>query len=588
MTIRQTLARAFFWLLLGAIILSGVLSFIEFRRSLQTEIADNLQFGAGAVMQRIDTFLFSQFENMRVWRRLEIMQDIRVGDVDKRLSHFLSELRTGQGTVFQNLFCTDTSGRVVSASDPAAIGTEYGTDHHWLVVPGNGRAQVSLKPVHLRTGDSVTLRTPIADAFGRGKLGYLYAQLNWREVLRLLDDAVAREPRSILLLDDAGRIIGASQDLRARGFPTQLQLDAWSPADSHTAVRDGAALGYADVLVGEAVSTGYQHFTGLGWRVLMLEPTRLAFESIWRMLWIQLGLLLLTLAVAVWISRRLAARIARPIVTLTEFTRQFREDRKAQPLPLASTITEVGELNQAFTDMIEALEVSREQIVRAGKLAVVGEMAAIMAHEVRTPLGILRTSAQLLEAQPDLGERERELIAYITAETERLNRLVTLLLECARPRPPEFRPHDLHDIIQNVVNLLEAKAEKSGVRLLTELEAGDPVLACDREQLTQVFLNLILNALDFVPAQGRIAVRTLSTADELIVYVDDDGPGVAAELRGNIFDPFFSRREGGIGLGLTIVQQIVEVHQGRIQVTESPWGGARFDIRFNRQKQAEG
>jgi len=217
---------------------------------------------------------------------------------------------------------------------------------------------------------------------------------------------------------------------------------------------------------------------------------------------------------------------------------------------------------------------------------VVGEMAAIMAHEVRTPLGILRSSAQLLERQPHIGERERELIGYITSETDRLNRLVTLLLECARPRPPEFGPRDVHELVAAVMNLLAAKARKKQVRLTTALHARDPVLICDGEQLTQVFLNLVLNALDFVPEGGRVEIRTRDENGTLVISVLDDGPGVSAGLRARIFDPFFSRREGGIGLGLTIVQQIVQVHHAGIEVGASPWGGACFDIRFPRTPQA--
>ena len=99
----------------------------------------------------------------------------------------------------------------------------------------------------------------------------------------------------------------------------------------------------------------------------------------------------------------------------------------------------------------------------------------------------------------------------------------------------------------------------------------------------QVFLNLVLNALSFVGDGGRVGVSTHRDDEALWVSVADDGPGVPAELRQRIFDPFFSRREGGIGLGLTIVQQIVQAHGGEITVRESAWGGASFNLRFDQQ-----
>jgi signal transduction histidine kinase len=288
----------------------------------------------------------------------------------------------------------------------------------------------------------------------------------------------------------------------------------------------------------------------------------------------------LTLLAAGWVATRLAARIARPITGLTEFTRRYRKGEQARPLRAPATLSEVDELTQAYADMIEALERSREQIVRAGKLAVVGEMAAVMAHEVRTPLGILRSSAQLLERQPSLGEKERELTGFILSETDRLNRLVTTLLECASPRAPDFKPHDLHAIVGHVLDLLASRAQSKRVQLQRELTAPHAVLVCDREQLVQVFLNLVINALHFVPSGGHIVVATRNQGASILISVCDNGPGIPAELRERVFDPFFTRREGGIGLGLTVVQQIVQVHQGEIRATQSPEGGACFNILF--------
>ncbi len=583
MTIRNTLLRAFLGLVLGITLVMGALSFFEFRRSLQAEIADNLQFGASTVLQRIDTFLFAQFENLRIWRRLEIMQDIRVGDVDKRLAHFLADLREGQGSLFHTLLCTDLEGQVIATSTLSTTGISPPDVDHWRKVAGNGAAEILIQPIRAGQGDTVAIRATIPDTFGQGDLGYLYALLNWHEVLDLLDDAVGHDPRSVLLLDDDDQVIGLSQDLRRQFGNRALELGDWDiqALESSALIRDGAALGYASVLVGAATSTGYQHFPGLGWHVLMAEPTAEAFKPIWRLLWTMLALMLVTLSVAAGISWRLSQRIAQPLVGLTEFTRHFRKDEHSRPVTTGTAISEVAELDQAFVEMIEALEQSRAQIVRAGKLAVVGEMAAIMAHEVRTPLGILRNSAQLLERQPELTDKQRELIDFISSETGRLNHLVTLLLECARPRPPEFKPRDLHTIIESVIGLLTSRAEKRQVRLYTNLQAEHPLLACDGEQLTQVFLNLVINALDFVPDNGRIEIRTQNTPEGLLVSVLDDGPGIAPDQRIRIFDPFHSRREGGIGLGLTIVQQIVQVHHADIQVTNSPWGGARFDIRFH-------
>ena len=580
-TIRQVLLRAFLALVVGSVVTVGAVSFVQIRQALQAEIAHNMQFTAGAVMQRIDAFFFERLENIRVWRRLEVMQDIRVVDVDKRIARFLSDLRAGHGDLYQALLCTDKQGRVVAASDVSWLARSKRIEHAWITAPGE--TEVVLEPLEVGGGGVMALRTTIPDAFGGGELGYLYALLNWSEILDVLDEAVAGSTRNALLLDADGKVIAASAGLRQRKDIEGFNLADWRPRNvpDEVYLHGGALLGYDDLLVGGAASTGYQHFPGFGWRLLIVEPTDRAFAPVWRLLAAMLGLLLLTLALAGWIASRLAHRIARPITGLTDVTRRYRRGEHILPLAAPAAIAEVKELTQAYGEMIEALERSREQIVRAGKLAVVGEMAAIMVHEVRTPLGILRSSAQLLARQPHLDEKGRELTGFIISETDRLNRLVTLLLETASPRPPHFRPHNLNEIVDHALDLLAGKAEKKEVRLQRALSAAETMLTCDREQLIQVFLNLLINALHFAPVGGRIEVATHNRDGTLVASVADDGPGVPFDLRARIFDPFFTRREGGIGLGLTIVQQIVQAHHARISVGESAWGGASFDIEFD-------
>lgn len=581
MTTRSALFRLLFLTLLGTVMVVGALSFYQFRSALRSEIAGNLQFGASTVMQRIDTLLFSHIENMRVWSGLEVMQDIRVNDVDKRLSHFLSDLHAGQGNAYAALLCTDEHGRVVAASQPSLIGTAAPAWGVWRAISGPRLGGVSIAQAWDADGQGVMLRTPVPNAFSAGNIGYLYVVLDWRAVQALLDEAVDHGARGLLLVDASGHVIAASAALRESANVARLKLDWPLPAQGAASyVRDGGALGYGTLLVGVATSAGYQQFHGLGWHIVMMEPTSVSFGPIWRLLWVVLAVLVLTLLVGLWISSRLANRIALPIVALTDFTRSFRQRDAALPHLPATNISEIHELHRAYAEMIDALARSREQVVRAGKLAVVGEMAAIMAHEVRTPMGILRSSAQLLQRQPHLGEREHELIGFIFSETERLNRLVTLLLECARPTPPDFRPHDLHTIIDSVLGLLESRAENAGVTLSRSFAEQELVFSCDREQLMQVLLNLVLNALAFVGEHGRVQVLTRSDASVVSISVVDDGPGVPEALRQAIFDPFFSRREGGIGLGLTIVQQVVHVHGGEITVGESAWGGASFNLQF--------
>ena len=588
LSIRSAILRAFLILVIGAILLSAALSFYEFRRSLQAEIARNLRMSAEALVGRVDSFFFERLEDLREWYRLELFEDIRVGDVDKRLARLLSDLKAGHGDVYRLLYCTDLEGRVVATSDGQPAASPRAPAETEVKVPRAGTASVVLERL-VPSADGqqrVVLRAEVPSNLDGGRLGYLYAEVNWREVRRFLDEAVAGTDRTALLLGAHGRVIAAAGPLADAALAATggADLSPWRASHGQAQIRDGTPLGAGPLLVGEAASAGYQHFGGFGWHLLMVEPTEISFAPVWRLAWAILGVLLLTLVVAGWFALRLSARIARPIGELTAYARGLDLARAPSSPVVATSLAEVRDLSRAFGEMLEALAHAREHLIRAGKLAVVGEMAAIMAHEVRTPLGILKSSAQLLERRGDLSPADRELTAFIGSETERLNRLVTTLLECATPRPPEFHPHDLDAILAHVASLVGTRAEKRSIRLDVERGAVDPILACDREQMIQVFLNLVINAVQHVSDGGRVRLASADDDGAVLVQVEDDGPGILAVDRERVFDPFFTRREGGVGLGLTIVRQIVEAHDGTISVSHGRWGGACFTIRLRRTK----
>jgi signal transduction histidine kinase len=411
----------------------------------------------------------------------------------------------------------------------------------------------------------------IPDAVQQGQIGRLYANFEWREIVKILGKHLSPDSYA-LLIDADGRILANSENLDDKN----IQFTALANKLQLVTNASGQFLD-EDMLAGSARSEGYLTFTGYGWEVIILETRHSAFAKIWD-LWINiLEYLALTLFLAVIVSFWMSAQISKPIVRLAEFTRHFMQGVETIP-PQIKSSSEITELVTQFSLMINTLEQSRLDMVRVAKLAVIGEMAASMAHEVRTPLGILRSSAQMLQREAKLSEVGVEMTGFILSETQRLNELVTTLLECAKPRLPCLNPQDINRIISHTLDLVKVQAQTKSVKLLTRFNANDSIINCDRDQLTQVFLNLVMNAIQHVAEQGQIEISTQNEQERLSIWVCDNGVGITDANKTKIFDPFFTQRQDGIGLGLTVVQQIIIAHEGNISVTDNVSGGACFHI----------
>jgi len=584
-TIRRTLLVAFLLVGLTPSVILTYLAFVQTRDALQREIETSLEAQAATVSADVNHILFERLQNALSWNHLDVMQDIRVNDVDKRLSQFLAEVKTAYGGLYRDLYCVDLKGRVIASSNAQLIGTSVPSPQSWLTASlPNGTAMLGL-PQPTGGSDHLVLpiRAAILSADDDRPIGELVLLFDWQQIDQILDD-VERSGRSAVLLDSDGRAIAASIDLRQQGLPQRTAPMNWRPPEDRgngTVIRDGRPQYTGPVVIGFKHSLGFDHFSGLHWTTLVLQPSAAALASVHVMQLVFLGLLASTLLLTAMFSGLVAGRIARPIAQLTAFTRRFSLEHQLPPAPPV-TRGEVGELTEAFVKTVQDLDRSRQDFFRASKLAVAGEIAATMAHEIRTPLGILRSSAQVLLQEPGISAEGRELVGFIESETERINRLVSSVLDSANPRPPQLALHDMGAIAHACVVMLGPQARKRAVLIEDITGTGDLSIQCDVEQLTQVVLNLLLNAVQLLPPQGRVAVECREESNEVWIEVGDNGPGIPEADRLLVFEPFVSKRSGGLGLGLAVVKQIVVAHHGEIRIGESRCGGALFSIRFPR------
>ncbi|MDZ4063808.1 MAG: ATP-binding protein [Coriobacteriia bacterium] len=208
-----------------------------------------------------------------------------------------------------------------------------------------------------------------------------------------------------------------------------------------------------------------------------------------------------------------------------------------------------------------------EQLIRADRLAAMGELTAGVAHEVRNPLGIIRASVQLLEESECDEDRIRAASGVIKQEIDRLDKVIKALLDFGRPSKPMFVETDVESVLSDVVLFTNRFAKQADVVIEERFSAGLPLVHADPDQLKQVFLNLVTNAVQVMEESGgTIAIETGHVPGYVFVTVSDTGPGIPEEALGKVFDPFYSTRDEGTGLGLTMVHRIIDEHDGHIEV----------------------
>src|ERR1035437_201940 len=224
----------------------------------------------------------------------------------------------------------------------------------------------------------------------------------------------------------------------------------------------------------------------------------------------------------------------------------------------------------------------QQQLVQASKLGAVGELAAIVAHEVNNPLTGILGFAELLLSELPVDDPRREEAAVIRTEAVRARTIIKALLEFARPRPPQRIPTNLNELARTTLDLQRSRAEKARVEVIEEY-ADLPLLEVDADALKQVLLNLLNNSMQAMPHGGQLRVATRAEADGVAFVVADTGVGMDAETRSRIFTPFFSTwagSAGATGLGLSVSMRIVEGHHGTIEVESELGKGAVFTIRL--------
>lgn len=307
---------------------------------------------------------------------------------------------------------------------------------------------------------------------------------------------------------------------------------------------------------------------------------------LWSVAAVAIGLGVFALAFAIALQRV----VSRPLLALSDVTRHISQHGDYSVRVAKRSEDEIGQLTEAFNTMLHEIERRQAQLadaqaelVEKERLAAVGELAAVMAHEVRNPLCVVFSALEALRKR--LGTTEGDVSALINMageEAERLNRMVDDLLDFARPHTPRRQPTAIDRVIASAVEVATCSAPTHSIRFRAVIDPRLPQVPIDERMIRQVLINLLINAVQAMPAGGEISINAGATQHEgrpfARIEVVDDGPGMAEDITERVFQPFFTTKATGTGLGLAVVRRFVEAHSGQVAVRTVKGDGSTFTM----------
>jgi signal transduction histidine kinase len=282
----------------------------------------------------------------------------------------------------------------------------------------------------------------------------------------------------------------------------------------------------------------------------------------------------------------LAYFIQRPMVELQEKIARVGEGDLDVSVNFAKRNDEIGDLGRNFNHMVEQLRESREEIdrlhrtqmSRAEHLATLGELATGLAHEIRNPLAGIAGVIEIVGRDLPNTSPARAVVKDIRIEIAQINRILTDLLQTARPHPPEIQVSDLNTTVEHAVMLARQQVLSKPIKIELQKDPNLAKVEHDSDQIHQVILNLLLNSVQAIEGAGIVRVLLAAKKDKALISVTDSGRGISAEHLPFIFRPFYTTKGNGTGLGLSLARRIVEDHRGRIDVQSDVGRGTEFLI----------
>lgn len=552
-------------------------------KAIYKNIVKGLSSEVELLRDNVDARLFHLRNNASAWADLEVMDEVSTGDTGKRISHTLEELKTIYG-LSGEIHTINMDGVIISSTNRSYIGRK--TTAPWLNRLFSGAIiELDSHISEINGHKVITFGIPIRHhALKKRTIGGLIAEYEMKDI-------GMPSPPHAAIIDKNGEVITSST---GNSFLGKTRF--YVPSDEKNNI-----IFVPRYFIAVAKSKGYYDFKGFGWTVAIAEKERIVRKPIVRVEQATVFFGLLGISLIITLVSFLSSRSIRPIKELSRTAEEIAKTKNLSLRVESSRGDEVGRLADAFNYMIEEvnshinqIREMEEQMRRTESLSALGELSAGMAHEIKNPLGIIKSSADIIKEKSETDSQNGVLAAAISEEATRLAKILETFLQFARPRPPMMSPCRINEILERAVDLLSTDMSKGSIAISKRLDKTIPVIQSDLDQMYQVFVNIIINAIHAMPEGGRLEVATrmvsisepsiedresgIISNDFIEISISDTGSGVHPEHKEKIFNPFFTTKEKGTGLGLAIVHGIVAKLGGHVKVEDGIPTGTCFKI----------
>ena len=402
-------------------------------------------------------------------------------------------------------------------------------------------------------------------------IGLIVIDLDYEKIIQLVSGIRVGEKGYAFLVDSQGR-----NTAHPHYAPYQLNIDSYPEPSLKELVQEmitGASSWKNYVHENIEKVAAFAPVPDLGWSLAVTIPVDELGKEALAIKWRVIEVAAIIFVFAVFGVSVLSYYLLRPVRELVAATNRMAEGNLNQEIPLRSR-DELGDLTRSFNHMVKNIARIQNELIRSEKLISLGRLSAGVAHEIRNPLNAMKGAIVHIQRRRPGDPLIAEYTHLVSEEIDRLNFFVTEFLHFARQPEPKPVPTDVNQLILSTQSLFAKQADEKDIQLLNHLDPHLPLVSVDPNQMEQVFINVLINAMDALPSGGEITFFSLvqdnsgngGRPDQVRIEIRDNGIGISETHVQDAFEPFFSTKESGTGLGLPLSLGIVESHQGRMTI----------------------